>query len=302
MSPFWFSAGSGAPIPLGTGICLFGAGSNGTGFKSVELYDCNTNIVSTTTSLQTVSSYAVSAGTYTFGFWSSYASTSNNAVDIFTYSNQSVAPGTVLNTAYVQDNTAVGNANLALVAGDGKATSVYTYSTSTVAAGTNLGTTRYDPAGCGIATYGIVAAGAGFANSPIYATTDVYTYASNTVAAGTSLAHSRYGLMATGSTTMALFSGGNTTNTSSGESSVSDIYTYASNTITSGAALKTAVMWAGASGNGSTGVFAAGEISGSTMVASTSIYDFPSNTMVSGTAMKTAKRMLAGNCTTPGGF
>lgn len=303
MSPFWFSAGSGTLPPLGTGICLFGAGSTSSSTKTVEMYDCNTNIVSTTTSLSQVNSFAVASGTTTFSWWSSYLSASNiNVVDFFTYSNQSVAGGTNLVYALTQDYTAVGNANMAVSIGDGKAAATYTYATNTSVAGGSLSTARYDPAGCSIAAYGIVAAGSGFAASPIYATTERYTFASNTTAAGTALTHGRFGLMATGNTTLGLFSGGNTVNTSSGESSVSDIYTYASNTITSGAALKTAILWGGAAGNGSTGVFAAGEIAGSSLVANTSIYDFPSNTMTSGTSMKTAKRMLAGACTTPGGF
>lgn len=305
MSPFWFSAGSGTLPPLGTGICLFGAGANGSALNSIELYNCNNNTVSNTTSLPNVAGYSTSTGNYSIGLWQGDSSTTNNNVDLFTYSNQTTTAGTALNYTPVQAQASVGNATLGVISGSVGSSSysnIYTYSSNTVTTGTALQTGRAYAVGVGNATQGYFIGGYNSADT-VLASADEYNYSANTTVTVTSAQRSRYGSAVAGNTTSGVIAGGDTSYSSWAPIQYSDIFSFTSNTYTAGSsALTYAVGFLAASGNGSTGVFATGENASRVNVTTTNLYSFSGGTFSVGTSMGTARRMASATCTTPGGF
>ncbi|MDD2878495.1 MAG: hypothetical protein PHZ23_14850, partial [Acidiphilium sp.] len=100
--------------------------------------------------------------------------------NIYTYSSNAVATGTVLTGNLANSGAAAGNSTLGVFAlgGNTTTTNIYTYSSNAVATGTALTTGLGDGAAAGNSTLGVFALGDN-------ATTNIYTYSSNAVATGT---------------------------------------------------------------------------------------------------------------------
>lgn len=196
--------GTGRNLLAGTGtafVGIFAAGANNSHvvIATTEKYTYGTDTVAYGGNLGLARRWLAASSNPVTGIYAGgFVNDGTTYVDLYTFSTDTAAAGTVLAQAWFA-RTGTGNFETALIGGGYKAGSVvndvdkYSYANSSWTSGTDLGVARNQFSASSDPTTAIFAGGVDTV-TPIYGTnyTDVYLYANDAVSPGTVLGLGRY--------------------------------------------------------------------------------------------------------------
>ena len=280
----------------GTGFGLFAGG--GASLNQINKYDYSSDVTTVVNALlQTGRSFTAGTGNINKGIFAGgwYQSNVVSLSDLYTYSENTIAPGSTLKMARRAAAAASCSAFCLIGAGVGVTayTETYNYSTNSGVAGSVLGLARYSLAATGTETFALFGGGttSGSSNRTY---TDKYIYSTNVCAPSTALGYARQGLAASGNTTQGIFGGG------AGEAGVNngvytDIFNYANNTVIPSSKLLSARSFIAATGNANVALFGGGN-------SFTDKYFYSSASVKAGTNMAAIASNMSACSSSPGGL